>query len=602
MDIQNFYEGREFGAYKYLGAHVETEGVIFRTYAPNAKKVSVMGEFNGYMETAMEPVEDGNFYECLVKTAVPGMKYQYRIYSSENEYCDHCDPYGFSMELRPGSYSVICDLDEYQFQDEAWIAKREETGKQPLNIYEVHLGTFARREDDTWLTYEELSEHLVTYVKKLGYNWIQLMPLAEYPLDESWGYQSTGFFSPTSRYGEAKGLKKLIDTCHQKGIGVILDCNMASFAIDSYGLADYDGHPLYEYPHKDVAINEFGSCNFIYSKGEVRSFLQSAAYYWLQEYHCDGLRFSGVQRMVYWQGEKHRGENGQAIDFIKCMNKGVKERFPYCILTTGTITGFSKVTEVVNKGGLGFDYQWDSNWVEDTLKYMAYSPEMRRKQYYLLPFSMVYFQDEKYMMALSHDEAAHRENSVFQGIYGEAEEKFSQARAMYMYMYAHPGKVLNFMGSENARTEKWDGKSVFDRSVANNKENQRFTKFMKTLNKVYEKENALWELDYTEQGFQWTDCLKKGDCMYTMKRQGKTEKIYAVFNFDDKPVKEYTINVGDAEQLQVILNSEWKEFGGSIEHREEILCTQHISGGNMLTLEVPAFAGVYLKSVLVRFM
>lgn len=290
MNFSEFYEGKEFEAYKYLGAHITEGGVVFRTFAPNAAKVSVMGEFNHFKEIEMQPVYDGNFYECTIPEAKEGMRYQYRIYKSEDEYCDHCDPYGFGMEVRPEFSSIVRNLENYQFQDSQWIANREKSENKPINIYEVHLGSFRKNQDGTWFTYEEMAEKLVGYVKKMGYNYIEFMPLSEHPLDESWGYQNTGFFSPTSRYGDAKGLMKLIDICHQNNIGVIMDCMIVSFAIDSYGLADYDGQPLYEYPHKEVAINEWGSCNFIHSRGEVRSFLQSAVNYWLSEYHFDGLR------------------------------------------------------------------------------------------------------------------------------------------------------------------------------------------------------------------------------------------------------------------------------------------------------------------------
>ena len=597
MELEKFYGGREFEAYEYLGAHVGKEGTTFRTYAPQAVKVSVVGEFNDFKETFMEPVEDGKFYECFIPQAEAGMRYRYRIYTNEEEYCDHCDPYGFAMEVRPGYHSVVFDLKEYRFQDEAWIAGREEKKEKPLSVYEVHLGSFLKGQDGNWLTYEEFSEKLVSYVKNMGYNYIQFLPLAEHPLDESWGYQTTGFFSPTSRYGSGNGLKKLIDICHQNEIGVIMDCNVVNFAIDSYGLADYDGHPLYEYSHKDAAINEWGSCNFVHSKGEVRSFLQSMANYWLKEYHCDGLRLGSMQRLAYWHGEKHRGENGLAIDFIKCLNQGLKERFPFCILMTGKLTGITKITDTVSKSGLGFDYQWDTNWVEDTLKYMAYSPEKRRKQYYILPFSMVYFQDEKYMMALSHDEAAHRHSSVFQGIYGEAEAKFAQARAMYMYMYAHPGKVLNFMGNEHGQTINWDGKTSLDWELTKKSESCRFMDFIKELNGTYLKEAALSELDYEEKGFAWMDCLKTGDCMYTMKRQGRKEVIYAIFNFDETEKKNYTLNLGDTEEVKVILNSDWKEFGGKSVHQKESLVTERSTGGNLLTLTVPPFTGIYLKKM-----
>lgn len=597
MEIQKFYSGNEFEAYEFLGAHVTEEGTIFRTFAPNAEKVSVIGEFNHFMETLMEPVQDGNFYECFIPNAKPGMKYQYRIYKNQQEYCDHSDPYGFSMEVRPGNCSVICDLSQYEFQDKEWIEQRQETTKRPVTIYEVHLGTFQKNPDGTWLTYEQLAQQLVNHVKAMGYNYIQFMPLAEHPLDESWGYQNTGFFSPTSRYGSPEGLKKLIDTCHQNHIGVIMDCSIVSFAIDSYGLADYDGQPLFEYPHKDVAINEWGSCNFIHSRGEVRSFLQSMAYYWLKEYHCDGLRFGSIQRLIYWQGEKHKGENGSAMDFLKCMNQELKKRFPSCILMTGTTGGFPKTTDFVSKSGLGFDYQWDMHWVEDTLKYMAYSPEKRKQQYYLLPFSMVYFQDEKYMMALSHDEAAHREHSVFENIYGELEDKFAQARVMYMYMYAHPGKILNFMGNESTQIEKWNGKEAIDWKLTKSDSNQKFMEFMRRLNITYKNEPSLYEMDYEEQGFSWVDCLKDGNCMYTMKRESKEDIIYAIFNFDKERVEKYTLNLGDTERVKVILSSDWEEFGGCSKHQEVVLDTERVTGGNQLTLAVPGFTAVYLKKV-----
>lgn len=597
MNFNEFYEGKEFEAYKYLGAHVIEEGVVFRTFAPNAEKVSVIGEFNHFRETEMVPVNDGNFYECIIPEAKEGMKYQYRIYKNKEEYCDHCDPYGFGMELRPDFSSIIRNLEVYQFQDSQWLKHRGKSENKPMNIYEVHLGSFQKAEDGKWLTYEELAENLVDHVKKMGYNYIEFMPLSEHPSDKSWGYQNTGFFSPTSRYGDGKGLMKLVDICHQNNIGVIMDCMVGSFAIDSYGLADYDGQPLYEYPHKDVAINEWGSCNFIYSKGEVRSFLQSVANYWLSEYHFDGLRMGSINRIIYWQGEKYKGENGIAIDFLKRMNKGLKERFPNCILMAENRSSFSKVTEKVEESGLGFDYQWDLNWIEDTLKYMSYSPEKRRQQYYILPYSMVYFQDEKYMLALSHDEAAHREKSVFKGIYGKLQEKFPQARALYMYMYAHPGKILNFMGNESAQVNSWNGKDALDWKLSQAEENQKFMYFISELNKVYVRETALFEKDYAEDGFCWIDCVKDGTCTYTMKRTGKKGSIYAVFNFDNQPCKGYRLNVGETEGVEVIFNSDWECFGGNSKREVVQIETERGAGGNQLVIDVPAFTGVYLKEV-----
>lgn len=595
MNIQDFYEGNEFEAYKYLGAHPMEDGTVFRTYAPHACKVCIVGEWNGFQEQVMEPVEDGNFYQCKIKENTENMRYQYRLYHTEKEYSNHCDPYGTAMEVRPGEYSIVKQIQNYQFTDREWMKHRKNGHEKPMNIYEVHLGSFLKDAQGEFLTYEELGEHLVQHVKELGYNYVQFMPVTEHPLDESWGYQGTGFFSATARFGSGIGLKKLIDMCHRNEIGVILDCMMVSFAIDSYGLADYDGEPLYEYPHKDMAINEWGSCNFMHSRGEVRSFLQSSAYFWLKEYHIDGLHFSGIQRLIYWHGDKSRGENGWAIEFLKRMNQGLKQRVPECVLLTGQTAGFPKITGRIPESGLGFDYQWDGNFTEDFIKYMSYAPKERKKQYYILPFSMVCFREEHYMLALSHDVAAHRENSIFQGIYGTEKEKYAQARAFAMFLYAHPGKVLNFMGNEFANTFRWNGTEALDWKLCNEKKHETFQKFIATLNHTYRQEPSLYELDYEEKGFHWLDCEKDGSCMYTMKRQGVEDVIYGIFNFDDKECKDYTLNVGDTEKVQLILSSQWECFGGISKTVKEEFVPRRMNGGNELTITVPAFCGWYLK-------
>lgn len=596
--MQDFYSGNSFEAYKYFGAHPlpEGEGVVFRTFAPSAVKVAVMGEFNQFEETYLEQVYDGNVYEIVLKEARVGMRYKYRIYQDETKYGEHCDPYGFGMEVRPGNCSVIRNLDEYEFQDADWIAGRKNSRKEPVNIYEVHLGSFRKKENGDWFTYEELADELVSYVKQEGYNYIEFMPLAEHPSDDSWGYQNTGFFSPTARYGTATGLKKLIDTCHQNNIGVIMDCMMVCFAIDNYGLAQYDGQPLYEYPHKDVAINEWGSCNFIHSSGTVRSFLQSVANYWLEEYHFDGLRFGSINRLIYWQGQKYRGTNGSAIDFLKRMNRGIKERFPHCILMTGDTGGFPKITKEISAGGLGFDYKWDGNWMYDILKYMSFSPELRKKQYYILPFSMVYFYEESLMLALSHDEAAHREQSVFQGIYGQPKEKLAQAKAMYMFMYAHPGKMLNFMGNEFGENKLWNGKEELSWELTKQEYTEKLPYFMRKLNQLYISEQSLYEKDYEEDGFGWLDSQKNGNCMYAFQRRGSANTIYCVFNFDEETMQDYVLNVGETEQVQVIFSSNWEEFGGDDRQEKIIITSEKKAGGNQLKLQVPAYTALYLKS------
>ncbi|WP_332841512.1 alpha-amylase family glycosyl hydrolase [Paraclostridium bifermentans] len=332
MDMYGFYSGKVFDAYKYLGAHVKENEVTFRTFAPNAKKIELIGEFNDWNGIEMKRADDDNFFECTIENAKPGMLYKYKIYDKNGRCVDHCDPYGFGMEVRPNTASIIRDLDEYKFNDDEWIKRRDDCKDKPLNIYEVHLGSWRKKSDDTWYTYKEVAHLLIPYVKEYGYNYIEIMPLSEHPCDESWGYQNTGFFSPTSRYGTAIDLMYFIDKCHENNIGVIMDFVPVHFAIDEFALANYDGTSLYEYPYEDIEMSQWGSKNFIHSRGEVRSFLQSAANYWIEEYHFDGLRVDALSNIIYWQGNSDRGENKGAIEFIKGMNKGLKELHPTVIL------------------------------------------------------------------------------------------------------------------------------------------------------------------------------------------------------------------------------------------------------------------------------
>ena len=331
MNTHEFYMGQAFDAYEFFGAHVTKEGVLFRTYAPNARRIQVIGEFNEWQGHEMYQDGRSGIFSCCVPEAKIGMLYKYKVFGADGSEIDHCDPYGFEMQLRPESASVIRDLSGYQFEDETWMKKRGYRFDAPVNIYEMHLGSWRRKKDgeseeDTWYTYSEIAEELIAYVKENNYNYIEFMPLSEHPADVSWGYQNTGFFAPTSRYGTALELKELVDKCHQAGIGVIMDFVPVHFAVDAYGLANYDGTSLYEYPNQDVGVSEWGSYNFIHSRGEVRSFLQSAANYWLSEYHFDGIRMDAISRIIYWQGTPERGVNGNAVDFIKVMNQGLKAK------------------------------------------------------------------------------------------------------------------------------------------------------------------------------------------------------------------------------------------------------------------------------------
>lgn len=565
MDLYGFYTGNVFDAYQYLGAHWEGMGVTFRTFAPAAGRVSLIGEFSAWQEIPMSREEDGNFWSCHVDCAGPGMMYKYRVYDGCGGFVDHCDPYGFGMELRPGCASIVRDLYAYRFGDGAWMARRTDCKDGPLNIYELHFGSFRKPGPaaDDWYKYHELAPILIPYLKENGYNYVEVMPLTEYPCDESWGYQVTGFFSPTARYGTADQLKAFVDACHQSGIGVIMDFVPVHFAVDGFALARYDGTALYEYPNSAVGESEWGSCNFMHSRGEVRSFLQSAAHYWLEEFHFDGLRMDAVSRAIYWQGDPARGVNGSAVDFLRHMNRGLKERHPTAILAAEDSTAFPGVTAPVDQGGLGFDYKWDMGWMNDTLDYFRTPPELRTDAYHKLTFSMMYYYDADHLLPLSHDETVHGKASIFQKMAGEYEEKHAQLRAFYMYMYAHPGKKLNFMGNELAQVREWDEKRQQDWELLAYPLHDAFHRFMGILNRLYLEHPALWAGDYRQDGFQWIDCHQEEACVYAFERRGGGERLAAVFNFS-RQEQPFRLRLEGAQRLRVLLDSgaAYGESGG----------------------------------------
>ena len=591
MDFYGFYTGKIFDAYEYLGAHVQKGGTSFRTFAPSASRVALIGEFNGWRETPMEKVHDGNFWEARVENALPGMMYKYRIYGGDGRCIDHCDPYGYGMELRPNTASIIRSRDSFRFQDHTWMKKRSNCADRPLNIYEIHFGSFRKPsgEPNDWYTYEEMADILIPWLKKAGYNYLELMPLAEYPSDDSWGYQGTGFFAPTSRYGTADQLKAFVNACHQNGIGVILDFVPVHFAVDDYALARYDGTALYEYPHSAVGQSEWGSCNFMHSRGEVRSFLQSAAAYWLTEFHMDGLRMDAISRAIYWQGQPERGVNQNAVEFLRYMNYGLKRLFPDVILSAEDSTSFPGITKPAGQGGLGFDYKWDMGWMNDTLDYFRTAPSYRTRDYHRLTFSMAYYYNERYLLPLSHDEVVHGKATILQKMYGDYDGKFPQARAFYMYMYAHPGKKLNFMGNEIGQFREWDEKREQDWCLLSYPIHDGFYHFMADLNHFYLDCPALWELDYERDGFQWLDCHQEEKCIYAFERRGRRERLVAVFNFSDKAWKTFPLEVPGARELRPVFSSDLEQYGGSCQEPEKKIT----GNSHVFPVTAPPYSAVY---------
>ncbi|MBD3109943.1 1,4-alpha-glucan branching protein GlgB [Bacillus sp. AGMB 02131] len=592
MIIQDFFDGRTFDAYEFFGAHIEGDEVVFRTYAPNAVKVSIFGEFNSWQEEEMEELGESGIYCFRSKKARPGMMYKYRIYKQDEKFMDHCDPYGFGMELRPNTASYIVDLTEYQFTDDEWMANRSTNMDEPLNIYEMHLGSWKTNDADEngWFRYNEIADDLIAYVKENHYTHIEFMPLSEHPADCSWGYQNTGFFSPTSRYGTAKELKELVDKCHQAGIGVIIDFVPVHFAVDDYGLNMYDGTALYEFPHSDMADSEWGTRNFMHSRGEVCSFLQSAANYWLKEFHFDGIRMDAISRAIYWQGDPNRGVNTKAIEFIQNMNQGLKQLHPTAMLIAEDSTAYPKVTAPVEHGGLGFDYKWDLGWMNDTLHYFSRSPEERPAEYHKLTFSMHYFYNERFLLPLSHDEVVHGKGTIIQKMWGEYEDKFRQLRALYLYMYTHPGKKLNFMGNEIAHFREWDEKREQDWNLLEFPMHDAFHRYMKKLGELYISVRALYESPYDYHAFHWLVGNDQQQCVYIFERGIGIERIVAAFNFSNHHYKNYRFSTSVPMQLKELMNSDFDLYGGSVPYQ-----LMEFAESDSFEIDLPPLSGRLFK-------
>lgn len=593
MDFGEFYSGNNFDSYKWLGAHPAENGTVFRVFAPNADSVSVIGEFNGWTDSPMSPVENGKFWELFVEGAKAGQMYKYRI-SSGGEVREHCDPFGFGMELRPNFASIIRKLD-FEFEDEKWLKSRPTWHGDALNIYEVHLGSWKTNPDSPngWYSYKEIAPWLVSYCKTHGYNCVEVMPLNEYPCDESWGYQATGFFAPTSRYGTAEELKFLVNYCHKNGIAVFMDFVPVHFAVDGYALAEFDGSPLFESKFKDIAFSEWGSRNFDFTNPIVCSFLKSAANYWLEEYHFDGLRMDAISRVIFWGGDPSRGENVCGTRFLKTMNLGLKARHPSAVLCAEDSTDFARVTKAVSEGGLGFDYKWDMGWMNDTLDYFRMSPADRVPAYHKLTFSMMYNYSEKFILPLSHDENVHGKATIVQKMYGLYGDKFPQARALYMYMYAHPGKKLNFMGNELGQLREWDEKREQDWQVLDYPQHDSFYRFMSKLCGIYLRKPALSRWDDSFEGFRWLECDSPLKRCYALQRYCPEEKpIVAVFNFSDLLQLDYCFNIGAGNELRVILDSTDDRWSGCAPHYPKTLRADKF--GNV-RFDVPRYSAAYFE-------
>lgn len=570
--IKLFFEGKCLEAYKVFGAHPDKKGVRFTVYAPHARSVQVVGNFNDWDGTQhyMERYNDGGVWTLYIEGLKQYDLYKYRIETPSGAIVDRADPYAFFSEIRPGTASKVYNLDGYRWHDSRWMKSRSNNYDRNMNIYEANLGSwkmkkeFTDTSDGEFYSYEEMIDEIIPYVKKMGYTHIEVMPLNEFPFDGSWGYQATGYFSATSRYGHPKQLKDFINACHKEGIGVIMDFVPAHFVKDGHGLYQFDGGWVYEYADVNNRYSEWDSVYFDVTKDTVRSFLKSAVHFWAEEFHIDGIRFDAVSNLIYWKGNKDFGTNNGALEFLKTMNEQIHERYPALMTIAEDSTDFPYVTKPVKDGGLGFDYKWDMGWMNDTLKYFKEDPVYRQYDHNLLTFSMMYFYSERFILPFSHDEVVHGKATILNKMWGLDGDKFAQAKALYTYMMTHPGKKLNFMGNELGEYKEWDERKALAWNILEYPQHDSFHHFMQDLNKMVEEHPALYSMDYDPEGFKWLVVDDHNQSVFSYARFDKKGNcLVVVANFIGNSHDNYAVPVPFAGSYKEILNTDKDSYNGS---------------------------------------
>ena len=593
LDHYLFGQGNHYEIYKKLGAHEVTagkKGVYFAVWAPHAKSVSVIGEFNGWDAAAdrMERQEPLGIYTVFVPEAKDGQMYKYCIETQSGELIYKADPFANYAELRPGTASRITDVSHLKWTDDRWMESRKkwDNKENPLSIYEVHMGSWMRhpgREDEGFYTYREFAEAITKYVKKMGYTHVELMGIAEHPYDGSWGYQVTGYYAPTSRYGTPEDFAYMINYLHRNGIGVILDWVPAHFPKDAHGLADFDGTPTFEYadPRKGEHP-DWGTKIFDYEKPQVRNFLIANALFWIEHFHVDGLRVDAVASMLYldygkqdgqWIPNKYGGnENLEAIEFFKHLNSVVLGRNPGAMMIAEESTAWPKVTGKPEDDGLGFSLKWNMGWMHDFTEYMKLDPYFRKNAHHMMTFSMEYAYSENYILVLSHDEVVHLKCSMLNKMPGEGFDKYANLKAAYAFMTGHPGKKLLFMGQEFAQLREWSEERELDWFLLSEEPHQQIQNWYRDLLHLYKKNPALYELDNDPAGFEWInkDDIFRSIFSFVRHSKGKKKNLLFVCNLTPVAREDYRVGVPTKRQCKLVLNSDEKEYGGSGEKRKEI--------------------------------
>lgn len=611
-----FHEGTNYQAYKLLSPsrcfENGVEGWSFKCWAPNAKSVSVVGDFNQW-QPGLNPMDrsaDG-IWTCFI----PGLKqydtYKYAVETSTGKIVLKCDPFGLHFETAPANASKLYDISGYRWKDKKWMTDRQNFVPygEPINIYEMHFGSWKKYKDGNFLNYEAMADELIPYIKKMGYTHIELMPMTEFPFEGSWGYQVTGLYAPTSRYGTPKGFMEFIDRCHRAGIGVILDWVLAHFPKDEHGLAKFDGTALYEYsdPRKGEH-KEWGTLIYDFGKNEVKSFLISAAMFWFEEYHIDGIRCDAVASMLYLDYGRKSGEwvpnqyggnyNLEAQDFLKQMNTAILTRYQGALTIAEESTAFPLITKPAYTGGLGFNFKWNMGWMNDALHYLSLDPFFRKDNHNDLTFSITYAYSENYVLPISHDEVVHGKCSMINKVPGEYNDKFEGLKAFYGYMFGHPGKKLTFMGNEFAQFIEWNYKQELDWFLLDYPRHKAFQKFMKDLNQFYLDNKALWQLDCSMEGFKWIVVDDNSQNIVSfLRRAADGEYVIVVVNFSPVERLKYVMGVPENVTYRTELISSLKKYGGDEERRPSFRATAKPAHGQpcSIKINIPKNTVMFLK-------
>jgi len=635
LDLHLFGQGTHYEIYNKLGATAMkvdgVDGVLFAVWAPNAKRISVVGDFNGWngLRHPMRHLGTSGVWELFIPGLANYDKYKFEIKSHNGQFFSKSDPYAFFAELRPSTASMVFDIEGYKWNDSKWINNRNKKDPLdgPMNVYELHAGSWRRvaEEGHRFMSWPELAESLIPYVKEMGYTHIELMPVTEYPFDGSWGYQVTGYFAATSRYGNPHEFMAFVDACHQNNIGVLMDWVPAHFPKDAHGLAAFDGTRLYE--HEDPRLGEhpdWGTLIFNYGRNEVKNFLIANALFWIEKYHLDGLRVDAVASMLYldygkqhgqWIPNKYGGrENLDAVEFMKHMNSIVGERHPNVLMIAEESTAWTGVTRPTEHDGLGFNLKWNMGWMNDFLTYMCKDSIHRKHHHHNVTFSMIYAYSEKYILVLSHDEVVHGKGSLVNKMPGDTWQKLANLRTAYGFMMGHPGKKLLFMGGEFAQFEEWSEERTLEWHLLENYEHHRqMQQFVKDLNHLYLNEKAFWQKDFSGDGFQWISCQDNERSILSFyrasekKRRSKADQEakgsayeYLIFvcNFTPCPHLDYRVGLPIEGKYTEILNSDDEKYGGSgIINPGTLIAEAHLCDGREFStpIKLPPLGVVVLK-------